>query len=75
MIIIFADKQYSFRARSLIRNKNQLFSLRDTTMRLRSQWPLHVQGDAGHPGKQGGGPKKKNQKNGGPRRRIGTRGS
>jgi hypothetical protein len=25
-------------------------SLRDTAMRLRSQRPLHVQGDAGHPG-------------------------
>jgi hypothetical protein len=31
-----------------------------------------VQGDAGHPGKQGGGPKKNNLKNGGPRRRRGT---
>jgi hypothetical protein len=29
---------------------NQLFSLRDTAVRLRSQRPLHVQGDAGHPG-------------------------
>jgi hypothetical protein len=38
--------------------KNQLFSLRDTAMQLRSQRPLHVQGDAGHPGKQGGGPEK-----------------
>jgi hypothetical protein len=35
---------------SLIRNKNQLFSLRDTAMQLRSQRSLHVQGDAGHPG-------------------------
>jgi hypothetical protein len=24
--------------------------LRDTAMQLRSQRPLHVQGDAGHPG-------------------------
>jgi hypothetical protein len=30
--------------------KKQLFSLRDTAMQLRSQRPLHVQGDAGHPG-------------------------
>jgi hypothetical protein len=37
---------------------NQLFSLRDTAMLLRSQRPLHVQGVAGHPGQQGGGPKK-----------------
>jgi hypothetical protein len=29
--------------------KNKLFSLRKTAMRLRSQWPLDVQGDAGHP--------------------------
>jgi hypothetical protein len=39
-----------------------MFSLRDTAMQLRSQRPLHVQGDAGHPGEQGGGPKKNNQK-------------
>jgi hypothetical protein len=31
----------------LIYNKKHLFSLRDTAMQLR---PLHVQGDAGHPG-------------------------
>jgi hypothetical protein len=37
------------RAWSLIRNKNQLFSLRDTAMQLRGQRPLHVQGVAGHP--------------------------
>jgi hypothetical protein len=30
--------------------KNQWFSLRRTAMQLRSQRPLHVQGDAGHPG-------------------------
>jgi hypothetical protein len=29
--------------------KNQLFSLRDTAMQLRSQRPLHVQGVAGRP--------------------------
>jgi hypothetical protein len=34
----------------------------------------HVQGVAGHPGVQGGGPKKNNRKNIGPRRRRGTRG-
>jgi hypothetical protein len=33
-----------------------------------------VQGDAGHPGSQGGGPKKNNRKNGGLRWRRGTRG-
>jgi hypothetical protein len=38
--------------------KKQLFSLRDTAMQLRSQRPLHVQGDVGHPGYQGGGPKR-----------------
>jgi hypothetical protein len=27
-----------------------LLSLRETAMQLRSQRPLHVQGDAGHPG-------------------------
>jgi hypothetical protein len=27
-------------------------------MQLRSQRPLHVQGDADHPGLQGGGPEK-----------------
>jgi hypothetical protein len=53
--------------------KKQLFSLWETAMQLRSQRPLHVQGDARHPGLQGGGPKKNNWKNGGPRRR-GTRG-
>jgi hypothetical protein len=38
------------RAWSLIRNqKILLFSFRDTAMGLRSQRPLHVQGDAGHP--------------------------
>jgi hypothetical protein len=31
-------------------------------MQLRSQRPLHVQGDAGHPGQRGGGPKKNNWK-------------
>jgi hypothetical protein len=30
--------------------KNQLFSLRDSAMQLRSQRPLNVQGVAGHPG-------------------------
>jgi hypothetical protein len=30
--------------------KKHLYSLRDTAMRLRSQRPLHVQGDASHPG-------------------------
>jgi hypothetical protein len=33
-----------------IHNEKQLFSLRDTAMQMRSQRPLHVQGDAGHPG-------------------------
>jgi hypothetical protein len=33
-----------------------------------------VQGDAGHPGYQGGGPKRIIRKNGGQRRRKGTRG-
>jgi hypothetical protein len=33
---------------------NQLFSLRETAMQLRS----HVQGNADHPGSQGGGPQK-----------------
>jgi hypothetical protein len=42
--------------------------------RLRSQRPLHVQGDAGLPGWQGGGQEKNNRKNGGLRRRRGTRG-
>jgi hypothetical protein len=28
----------------------RLLSLRDTAMVLRSRRPLHVQGDAGHPG-------------------------
>jgi hypothetical protein len=37
-------------------------SLRDTAMRLGSQRPLLVQGVAGHPGEQGGGPKKNNHK-------------
>jgi hypothetical protein len=31
-------------------------------MQLRSQWPWHVQGDAGHPSYQSGGHKKNNQK-------------
>jgi hypothetical protein len=31
-------------------------------MRLKSQKTLHVQGDAGHPGKQGGGQGKNNRK-------------
>jgi hypothetical protein len=53
---------YILRSWSLIRNKKQLFSLRDTAMQLRSQRPLHVQGVDGHPGLQGGGPKKKNRK-------------
>jgi hypothetical protein len=39
--------------------KKQLFSLRDTAMRPRSQRPLQVQGDACHPGR---GPKKNNGK-------------
>jgi hypothetical protein len=63
-------------ARSLICNKKtkQLFSLRDTAMWLRSQRPLHVQGDAGHPIYQGGGPQKRIiRKNGGPRRRRGIK--
>jgi hypothetical protein len=38
--------------------KNQLFSLRDTAMQLRSQRPLHVQGDAGHPGNKVVDPKR-----------------
>jgi hypothetical protein len=43
-------------------------------MQLRSQRPLHVQGAAGHPGEQGGGLKKRIiGKNGGPRRRRGSR--
>jgi hypothetical protein len=29
-------------------------------MGLRSQRPLHLQGDAGHPSQQGGGPEKNN---------------
>jgi hypothetical protein len=33
-----------------VRSKLNLNSLRDTAMQLRSQRPLHVQGDAGHPG-------------------------
>jgi hypothetical protein len=32
------------------KEKKQLFSLRDTAMRLRSQRLLHVQRDAGQPG-------------------------
>jgi hypothetical protein len=32
-----------------------------TTMRMRNQKQLHVQGEAGHPSYQGGGPKKNNQ--------------
>jgi hypothetical protein len=31
-------------------------------MWLKSQSPLHVQGDAGHTSKQGGGPEKNNRK-------------
>jgi hypothetical protein len=46
----------------ILNEKKQLFSLRDAAMQLRSQRPLHVQGDAGHPSKQGGGPKKNNRK-------------
>jgi hypothetical protein len=46
----FASKAGSLRVWSLTRNKKQLFSWRDTAMRLRSQRPLHVQGDAGHSG-------------------------
>jgi hypothetical protein len=42
--------------------KNQLFSLNETAMQLRSQRPLHVQGEACHPGSQGGEPKKNNLK-------------
>jgi hypothetical protein len=42
--------------------KKPLFSLREAAMQLRSQRPLHVQGDAGHPGQRGGGPKKNNWK-------------
>jgi hypothetical protein len=30
--------------------KNQLFVLKEIAMQLRSQRPLHMQGDAGHPG-------------------------
>jgi hypothetical protein len=33
-----------------MKKTKQLFSLRDTAMQLRRQRPLHVQGDAGHPG-------------------------
>jgi hypothetical protein len=45
-----------FRTKSFSANFKQkndrtiLFSLRETAMRLRSQRPLHVQGDVGHPG-------------------------
>jgi hypothetical protein len=46
------------RAWSLIHTEKQLLSLRETAMKLRSLRPLHVQGDDGHPGYQGGGPKK-----------------
>jgi hypothetical protein len=45
-----------------------------TAMWLGSQRPLHVQRYTGHPGWQGGGQEKNNRKNGGPKRRRGTRG-
>jgi hypothetical protein len=45
--------------------KNQLFSLRDTALQLRSQRPLQVQGDTGHPANKVVDPKRIIGKNGG----------
>jgi hypothetical protein len=47
----------------LIRNEKPTVLFEKTAKQLRSQRPLHVQGDAGHPGKQGGGHKKNGWKN------------
>jgi hypothetical protein len=41
---------------SLLKIGQSLFSLRDTAMQLRSQRPLCVHGDAGHPSQHGGKP-------------------
>jgi hypothetical protein len=38
--------------------KTQFELFEKTAIRLRSHWPLHVQGDAGHPSQQGGGQEK-----------------
>jgi hypothetical protein len=59
---------------SFIHSKKQLFSLIETAMRLRSQRPLHVHGDAGHLVNKVVDKKKNNRKSGRPRRRRGTRG-
>jgi hypothetical protein len=57
-------KLFLIRACSLIRNGKPIVIFDKTVMWLRSQRRLHVQGDAGHPGYQGGGQKKNNPKNG-----------
>jgi hypothetical protein len=49
----------------LIRNDNEkktIVIFKKTAMRLRSQRPLYVQGDAGHPSYQSGGQEKNIQK-------------
>jgi hypothetical protein len=43
---------------SLVHNKKTIVLFEKNVMRLRSQRPLLVQGDDGHPGLQGGGHKK-----------------
>jgi hypothetical protein len=62
LVLYISIKRTFFRRGAWFVMKNQLFSLRDTSMSVRSQRPLHMQGDAGHPGKQGGGPQKNNRK-------------
>jgi hypothetical protein len=42
----------------LIRNEKPIVLMEKTAMQLRSQSPLHMQGDAGHPSYQGGGQEK-----------------
>jgi hypothetical protein len=48
------------RAWSLIHTKNPIVLNEKTSIRLRIQRPLHVQGDAGHPVQEGGGRVKNN---------------
>jgi hypothetical protein len=53
--------------------KKQLFPFRETAKQLRSQRPLHVQGDAGQVNRVLD--LKRIIKNGGPKRKRGTRGA
>jgi hypothetical protein len=62
LAIVLCKEDFTMKAWSLIHDKKQLFSLRDTAMRLKKQRPLHVLGDAGYPGNQGGGHKKNDEK-------------